>query len=104
MMTGLRTGQCRLIFGSPPRFGACCMPPGQEGPQRFSCQSHAISGGVTRVWLSGEIGESDAREIDAALRAAQDSAAMVIVDARGVVATDATVVELIRAADGRAGD
>ena len=80
------------------------MPRGQEGPQRFSCQSHAISGGVTRVWLSGEIGKSDARKIDAALRAAQESAAMVILDARAVVATDATVVQLIRAADERARD
>lgn len=72
--------------------------------QRFRCETHAITGGVMRVWLSGEIGRADAQALDDALRATQAAAAMVILDVRAVVAIDATVVHLIRAADRRAGE
>lgn len=76
----------------------------RAGTPRFSCERHLVTGGVVRVWLSGEIGRADAQELDHVLRAAQAEAAMVILDLRSVVAIDATVVHLIRAADRRAGE
>lgn len=72
--------------------------------QRFSCKSHEVTDGVMRVWLGGEIGRADAQALDDELRAAQAAAAFVILDIRAVVAIDATVVHLIRAADRRAPD
>jgi anti-sigma B factor antagonist len=105
MMAGPRQGQCHLIFGSPPqRFGACRVHPAESVPERFSCKSHEVTDGVTRVWLGGEIGRPDAQALDDELRAAQAVAAIVILDVRAVVAIDATVVHLIRAADRRTAD
>jgi anti-sigma B factor antagonist len=80
------------------------VPTPRAGSQRFSCESHSVTGGVMRVWLGGVIGGSDAEAIDEALRAAQDAAAMVILDVRAAIALDATLVHLIRAADRRAGE
>jgi len=69
---------------------------------RLRCARHDAGAGVVRVSLSGELDESSGHDLDRLLRAADDDAAIVVIDLDELASVDEAGAAVLRAAGERA--
>jgi anti-anti-sigma factor len=79
-------------------------PPQTAGDPRvrLRCARHDVGGGVVRVSLTGELDESSGHDLDRVLRAADDDAAVVVIDLDELASVDEAGAAVLRAAGERA--
>jgi anti-sigma B factor antagonist len=70
-------------------------------PATFGCRVQRIATGVVRIWVTGSVDAAAGQELGLTLRAAQEAAAVTVLDVRSASMTPA-LLDLVETADERA--